>query len=384
MSAPSSVAPKLFWGLTLAGAAGAAATFALSGAQRFWMNWLWLFLLFATVGLGCLFIVALERVVGAFWSVPVRRVPERLSTVLFAAIPLALVGLFSLKALYPWTDPALVAKSHFLSGKAAWLNIPFFSGRVALSCLLWGLFWWLLVRGSVKQDATGDPAFSLRARKYSGAFVAAFAVTVTLVAFDWVSSLEPEWYSDIFGVYLFAGTFLAGLAATSLGVTYLMERGRLPGVTSDHLYNLGGLLFAFTVFWSYIGFAQYMLMWYANMPEEIVWYQARIDGPWRPVILLLALLHFAIPFFILVARGQKSNATTLRRVALLILAAHALDLYWLLFPSLRKGVLFGWQELSFLALFVGVGMLIARRTMTYGKDMPSGDPLLPKGLEFRL
>lgn len=383
MSAPSA-ASKVLWGLALVGGVGAAATFFVSGPQRFWMNWLWLLLLFATVGLGSLFIVTLERVVGAVWSIPVRRVPERLSSFLFVAIPMALVGLFSLKSLYPWTDPALVAKSRFLAGKAAWLSVPFFSGRVVVSCLLWALFWWLLVKGSLRQDETGDPAFSLKARKFSGAFAAAFAVTVTLLAFDWVSSLEPEWYSDIFGVYLFAGTFLAGLAATTLGVTYLMDRGRLPGIRPDHLYNLGGLLFAFTVFWSYIAFAQYLLMWYANMPEEIVWYQARIDGPWRPVILLLALLHFAIPFFALVARGQKSHSAALRRVAVLILVAHALDLYWLIFPAMRQGVLFGWQEISFLALFAGVGLLVARRAMTLGKDMPVGDPQLSRGLEFRL
>lgn len=377
-------AAKLFWGMALLGAVGAAATYAVAGPERFWMNWLWALLFLTTAGLGCLFIVALERVVGAVWSVPVRRVPERLSSLLFAALPMAFGLLLALPVLYPWTDPEVLAKSHFVAGKAAWLNVPFFAARVVLCCALWALSWWLLVRGSLRQDQTRDPAFTVRARKLSGAFIFVFAITVTLVAFDWISSLEPEWYSDIFGVYLFAGTFLAGLATTSLGVLYLRDRGRLPGVRTDHLYNLGGLMFAFTVFWSYIGFAQYMLMWYANMPEEIFWYQARIDGPWRPVILLLAGLHFVLPFFVLVARDAKGSPKALRRMAVLILAAHALDLYWLVFPALRQGVLLSWPELSFALLALGVGLLVARRAMALGEDMPAGDPLLPQGLEFRL
>jgi hypothetical protein len=377
-------AGRVLWGLTALGAAGAAATYVWAGPQRFWTNWLWVLLLLTTVGLGCLFIVALERVVGAVWSVPVRRVPERLSSLLLAALPMAIALLTALPVLYPWTDPEVLEKSHFVSGKAVWLNIPFFSIRLLLCCALWGLSWWLLVRGSLRQDRTRDPAFSLRARKLSGAFLFVFAITVTLVAFDWVSSLEPEWYSDIFGVYLFAGTFLAGLAATALGVLHLRDRGRLPGVKSDHLYNLGGLMFAFTVFWSYIAFAQYMLMWYANMPEEIFWYQARVDGPWRPVILLLAGLHFVLPFFVLVARDAKASPRALRRMAVVILGAHALDLYWLVFPTLRRGVLFSWPEVSFALLALGVGLLVARRAMRAGEDMPAGDPLLPQGLEFRL
>ena len=149
--------------------------------------------------------------------------------------------------------------------------------------------------------------------------MAIFGITITLVAFDWISSLEPEWYSDIFGVYIFAGTFLAGLAATTLAVLYLKSRGRLPAVGPDHMYNLGGFLFAFTVFWSYIGFAQYMLMWYANMPEEVFWYKDRLQGAWGPLLLALAVLHFLVPFFMLIPREAKSNP----KVSLLGRGTHA-------------------------------------------------------------
>ncbi len=376
-------APKLLWGLLLAGAAGAAAVYAVEGPARFWANWLFVLLLLTTTGLGSLFMVALDRLVGATWSVPVRRVPERLASLLLLAAPACLVYLLALPVLYPWTRPEEAHRA-YVAAKAPWLNVPFFSTRMLLCAVLWMLSYRILVHGSLRQDQTKDPAFTLTARRFAPLFMVIFAFTITLVAFDWISSLEPEWYSDIFGVYLFAGSFLAGLAATSLGVLHLRRRNRLAGVGPDHLYNLGGLLFAFTVFWSYIGFAQYMLIWYADLPEEVSWYKLRIEGPWLPVALLLALLHFVVPFFVLVARDAKGDPKVLGRVAALVLGAHALDMYWLVFPSLRKGVTFGWPEVSFLLLAAGAGLLWARRSMSLGADMPVGDPLLREGLEFRL
>jgi hypothetical protein len=203
------------------------------------------------------------------------------------------------------------------------------------------------------------------------------------VAFDWISSLDPEWYSDIFGVYVFAGAFLAGLSATTLAVARLKQCGRLPEVNEHHLYNLGGFLFAFTVFWSYIGFAQYMLMWYADLPEEVVWYKLRISGGWGSVALGLALVHFAIPFFALITSDAKSDLRRLQRVASLMILAHLLDLYWLVFPSLGRGVLASWPELAFGLLFVGGGLLWLGREFGHGADMPIGDPFLAQALEFR-
>jgi hypothetical protein len=211
-----------------------------------------------------------------------------------------------------------------------------------------------------------------------------FGITITVVAFDWISSLEPSWYSDIFGVYLFAGTFLAGLAATALALLYLRSRGRLKEIRRDHMYNLGGFLFAFTVFWSYIGFAQYLLMWYANMPEEVFWYKERLQGGWGPLVLVLAIGHFLIPFFVLIPRDVKGDPRFLFWTASLMLVSHWLDLYWMIFPVLGLGPLFGWQEFSFGFLFISAALLWMRRAMKFGADMPVGDPFLQDGLEFRL
>jgi hypothetical protein len=365
------------------GTAGVLATALFSGLERFWANWILWFLYLLTIGLGCLFIVALEHVVGAKWSIPLRRIPERLSSLALLMIPAALLALLSLHFLYPWSRPESL-NDPIISGKSGWLNVRFFTWRVVVSIALWAIAFIILVGGSMKQDESRDPRFNLRARRFAPLFMVIFGVTITVVAFDWISSLEPKWYSDIFGVYLFAGTFLAGLSATTLAVLYLKSRGRLAEVGPDHMYNLGGFLFAFTVFWSYIGFAQYMLIWYANMPEEVFWYKERLAGGFGPLLLALAVIHFMVPFFILIPRDAKSDPRFLFWTASLMLTSHLLDLYWMIFPVLGRGVVFGWPELSFALLFVSAGLLWIRRAMSRGSDMPIGDPLLSDGLEFHL
>ena len=373
----------LLWGAVALGALGVLGSYAAAGHERFWANWVLWFIVMFTLSLGALFIVALEHLVNAKWSVPVRRIPERIATLLLPAVPVGLIALGALPVLYPGTRPE-AAQHPILAGKAFWLSLPFFSVRTvfALALCLLGLA--VLVGGSLRQDATRDPAFNMKVRKFAPAFMAIFALVITLIAFDWISGLTPEWYSDIFGVYVFAGAFLSGLAATALAVLYLQDQGRLDGVRGDHLYNLGGFLFAFTVFWSYIGFAQYMLMWYANLPDEVIYYKVRLAGSWRAITIGLASLHFILPFFALVTRDAKKDPKRLRRVAYLMLGAHFLDLYWLIFPVLGARPLFSWPELSFALFFVSGMLLWIRGAMEKGEDMPVGDPFLREGLEFRL
>jgi hypothetical protein len=208
--------------------------------------------------------------------------------------------------------------------------------------------------------------------------MAVIALTTAVVAFDWVMGLTPDWYSDILGAYVFAGSFLAGLAATILGVLVLLGQGRLPGAGPAQLGNLGGLTFAFTVFWAYLAFSQYLLIWYGNLPEEVVWYRQRLQGGWRGFTLALAAAHFLIPFAALLARKAKGEPGRLRWVALLMLGAHLMDLQWLVLPALGQGLRLGWPELCFAAFFLGLGLLWLRKAC--GEDLPMGDPLLPQGL----
>jgi len=376
-------ATKILASAMAAGLAGVVVTGFVAGWQRFWVNWIFWFLFILTIGLGALFIVALEHVVGAKWSVPLRRVPERLSGLVLLMGLAAILALLALPVIYPWTNPASLSDP-VIAGKAGWLNVRFFVIRALICVGLWFLSYRILVSASIRQDESKDPKFNVRARRFAPLFMVIFGITITVVAFDWISSLEPTWYSDVFGVYVFAGTFLAGLAATTLAVLYLQARGRLPGVTPDHIYNLGGFLFAFSVFWAYIGFAQYLLMWYSNMPEEVFWYKERLQGMWGPLVLALAIFHFFVPFLMLIPRDAKTAHTRLFCVAALMLVAHGFDLYWMVFPVLGKGPVFSWPELSFGLFFIAASLLWVRHAMSRNADMPIGDPFLREGLEFRL
>jgi hypothetical protein len=351
--------------------------------QRFWTNWVYWFVVLFSIGIGCLFVVALEHLVSARWSVPLRRVPERLSTLLLPVVPIGLTALLAVRALYPGARPEAL-HDKVLAGKAFWLSLPFVSLRTALVLAVSLVSFLVLVRGSFRQDKSKDPTFNLRARRFAPGFMVLFAFLVTLVAFDWISALTPAWYSDIFGVYLFAGSFLAALASTAIAVAHLQKRARLVAVRRDHLYNVGGFTFAFTVFWSYIAFAQYMLMWYANLPEEVEYYHVRLHGGWHSVTIVLAVVHFLVPFFALLTRDSKGDIRRLFAVGLLMLGAHLLDVYWLIFPALGHGPVFSWPEVSFALFFGGATLLWLGRVFSAGEDMPVGDPFLREGLEFRL
>jgi hypothetical protein len=375
-------ARNLPWAMVLLGAAGAAAVYLGQGPERFWANWLLWTLYLLTLGLGNLFIVALERLVGAHWSVPMRRVPERLASLIPLAVLLLLVALLSLPVLYPWMHDEAKANP-LLVAKAPWLNLPFFVIRLLVYAAAWLLFYRFFVGGSLRQDKSLDPTFTIRARKLAPLFIVVFFFTVTILGFDWLSGLDPEWYSDMFGVYVFAGTFVSGLAAMTLGVLGMIRNGRLPEVKEKHFYNLGTLALAFTVFFAYIAFAQYMLIWYGNLPEEIVWVKHRTEGSWGAIALLLTVLHFFIPFFLLVGSVGKKRPRLLGLAALSLLVGHFVDLYWLIFPVLGPAPRFGWPELVMASLFLGLGFLQIRRAMHRGADMPVGDPLLVRGLEWQ-
>ncbi|MDD5657942.1 MAG: hypothetical protein PHF00_11895 [Elusimicrobia bacterium] len=365
------------------GAFGAGACYLGPGPERFWINWLVWTLMLLSAGLGALFLTGVEHLSGARWSVPLRRCAERVSDLVVPGSAALLAALLSLPVLYPWARPG-GAPRLAPELRAAWLNVPFFSLRTAVCAGLWLLCWRILAGGSRRQDRSRDPALTLRARRWAAVYMAVLGFSLLFVAYDWIVSLEPEWYSDVIGVYLFAGAFLSGVAASSLVVARLLRAGRLPGVRFDHVYSLGAWLFAFTVFWSYIAFAQYLLMWYANLPEEVFWYKQRTQGPWQAAALALAALHFLIPFFALLPVDAKGDLPGLRRCALIVLAAQFLDLYWLIFPAVCPRPVFSWPEACFALLFMGAAALWLRRSLGRDADMPVGDPFLKDGLEFRL
>ena len=343
-----------------------------------------LFLFLASIAGGSIFLVALEYVAGAVWSVPTRRINEFLSA-LTPILPVVVIPVFfNLGDVFHWTQAGAAAADPGLAGKAPYLNVPFFAVRLAIILGAWLFFWLLLMRNSLKQDTSRHPRLSVVNTRLSAIFMPVFGITVTVMAIDWSMSIEPHWYSTIYGVYYFTGTVLAGLATATYTIVKLQERGYLPGLRKDHLYSLGALMFAFVNFWAYIAFSQFLLIWYANLPEETFWFSMRWVHGWQYVSVLLIVMQFGVPYFALLSQDAKMDARRLKFMAIWILCAHLLDTYWMVMPSFDGHVPIGWIELAYPILGIGIVIVVLAACMKRYNLVPVGDPKLEHGFGFHL
>ncbi len=379
------------------GAVALAAAWGLGGA-RFYASYLTAYTTFLTVALGGLVFVLLQFVTRAGWSVTVRRLAEHVTGTLPLFLVLFVPVLVGMEELFPWYGfGAGGAGGHggghdaLLAHKQPWLNAGSFYLRAALYLVIWSALGWWLRRESIRQDREphrGDPAITKRLQIVSAPGLVVYGVTVTLASFDFVMSLDPHWYSTIFGVYLFSGALVSLLALlVVLAVALGRRRGPLAGVvTPEHYHDVGKLLFGFVVFWAYIAFSQFMLIWYGNIPEETAWFAHRLEHGWQPVTIALALGHFVVPFFYLLGRDVKRNRITLTAGATWLLVFHYVDIYWLVMPSAAATAGAGFQPHWLdLACLVGVGGLFAGvlgTLMSRPALVPVADPRLPEALSF--
>ncbi len=380
--------------LLIAGAAlSLPALFNQADRPRFAFAYLWGFTSIWTVMLGCLFFVGLHHLTHAVWSVVVRRIAEMFAAPMWILailfVPILGFAIFHEQfQLFPWMDADLMEHDHLLHGKKPYLNFPFFVIRAIVFFALWIGFTKFFVGTSLRQDAGegGEPA-TARMRKFSAIFMLIFAGTITFAGIDWLMSLEPRWFSTIFGVYIFSGMVVSSLAAITIVTVWLRRSGRLGDgiIHPHHLYNLGVLMFAFVCFWAYIAFSQYMLIWYANMPEESFYLADRLKGGWLGVSVALALVRFAVPFLALLSQRAKMNPTMLVWVSILVLAGQMLDMYWLIMPQLHtEGPQLGWQEIGPPLLLIGVIVLFMSQFIKKHSPLATGDPLFDESKRFRL
>jgi hypothetical protein len=366
--------------LAAGGWAACAVAFRLD-AVRFHASYLVAYAFFLTLALGALFFVMLQHVTGAAWSVTMRRMAENamitipLGAALF--VPIAL----GLPSLYEWARPEAVAADPVLQGKAAFLNPQFFLFRTALYFALWSLWAWKLYRNSVR--GTGLAACQ-SSQRWSAPGILMLTVTVALASFDWLMSLDPHWYSTMFGVYVYSGAALAFIAALILILLAFRQAGVLrDSVNHEHYHDLGKWLFALTVFWAYIAFSQYMLIWYANLPEETAWFRDRLVGSWRGVSVLLVVGHFLVPFFVLISRAAKRKLGVLAAAAAWVLFMQYTDLYWIAMPIFsKKGVTPHWIDLAALAAVGGSFALVFWWRLRAHALAPVDDIRFETALEF--
>lgn len=343
------VAP-MFMGIGLVlGVVGLGAGFFMGrGEQRevFYHSYLVSACFFLSIALGALFFTLVQHLTKAGWSAAVRRPAEILG---LNVVPMALIFLplllpAAMTDLYgDWYDPAIRAKNHHaavIEAKSAWLNDGFFRARIVCYFAVWIALAVIMFRKSVRQDLTGQNSITTTLSVISGPAMILYALTVSTAAFDLLMSLRPEWFSTIFGVYFFSGCALAGFAAIILMLKFAQAQGVLKNVvTAEHYQDLGKLLFGFgIVFWAYIGFSQFMLIWYANLPEETLWYKIHAEEPsWYKASLVLLVGHFFLPFLFLVSRHVKRSGIGLTVGALYMLAIHWFDLFWVVMPQLSAG-----------------------------------------------
>jgi hypothetical protein len=340
-----------------------------------------------SLGLGGLFFVLIHFAVKAGWSVVVRRLAENLMGTLpwmaLMAIPI-IVGLQDHVLFHHWSDAEAVAKDKVLQGKSGFLNVPFFYIRMGIYFGVWFFLTRKFRSMSVAQDASGDHEITRSLTRWSYPGLILFSLTISFAAFDWIMSHDPHWYSTMFGVYYFAGSVLGMFALMIVIVTSLRMTGALDGVvTTEHEHDLGKYCFGFIVFWAYIAFSQYMLIWYANIPEETGWYAIRMNGLWLDVGKFLMIGNFAIPFFFLMSSTIKRIPHLLRLGAIWLLLVHYVDLYWLLMPNLHP--LDVHPSVLDLTTFIGVGgvFLFAFGRLTARDPLyPINDPRLPESLHF--
>jgi hypothetical protein len=343
-----------------------------------------LYLFMVGIAVGAIFLIALEYITGSVWSVPMRRVTEFLAGLSPFLIILVLPMFLHMHDLFHWMHPGEVKADEILAGKSAYLNPAFFTLRTAGFLAIWITFAMLFIRNSTKQDVTRDASLTRASVKLAAVFLPLFAITLTFTAIDWAMSLEAHWFSTIYGVYFFSGSILAALAATTLIVVLMHENGYLPELRRDHFYSLGALMFGFVNFWAYIAFSQFLLVWYANLPEETYWFSARWANGWQIVSVLLIVVQFVVPYIILLPQESKMNLRKLKIMAIVLLVARLIDLFWLVMPTHSPTLSLSWVELGFPLVGIGTVMLLVSWKSKRYNLVPIGDPKLQRGLDFHL
>nr|BCX00236.1 MAG: membrane protein [Bacteroidota bacterium] len=344
-------------------------------AQRAWAAFLVNYFFFLSIGVGGIFFAALHYVSGAFWSTPVRRLAEGFAAYLPIAAALLLALLAGLGQLYGWTDHD---RFHFGPSKAAYLSTPFFMGRLLFYLGLWMLFGWLIIGNSVRQDRLRDPELTRRNARLSAAFLVLFGITFYLASVDLLMSLEPTWFSTMFGVYTFAGLFLSTMATLALITLTVRRHTALGEIIQDfHVRDIGTWLMAFSCFMMYIGFSQFMLIWYANLPLEAFFMIKRTENGWQYLLAALPVLKWVLPFIVLMPDAFRGHPKVLRAVAVGVLLGQWLDLFWIVYPSFYEHpVVPTWIELGTFLGFAGLFGLALLNFYGRFSMLAVGDPKL--------
>jgi hypothetical protein len=326
---------------------------------QFFQSYLTAYMFCLGATLGCLALGMVHQLSGGAWGVVLRRPIGAATRVLPIMTLLFLPIVVGMGRLYPWTHADLVARDDILRHKHVYLNTPFFLIRAALYFLVWNAISYFLNTWSLEQDRTGEPHLSQRMQRLSAAGLLGYGLTITFASFDWLMSLDPHWFSTIYGVLIIGGQGLTAIAFLIVVIAWLGRREPLDQlIVPGHFHDAGNLMLAFVMLWAYFAFSQYLIIWAGDLPHEIAWYQNRLQTGWRTVGVVLIVAHFAVPFLVLLSRRVKRTGAILEKVAAGILVVRLVDLFWLIAPEFHEGgISVSWLDvllpLSLSALWLG-------------------------------
>ena len=333
--------------------------------------------------------MAINYVAYAGWSVMVKRIAEALSAwVIPGGVIMLVVFLVGRHDIFHWTHDGIMTKGSanydaIIAGKSGFLNMPFYVIRMVSYLVIWAAFSWKLRQLSLKEDLIGGTYWFHKSITASALFLVLYAVTSSMAAWDWVMSVDTHWFSTMFGWYVFASWWVSGIAAIALTAIFLKQAGYLRALTSNHLHDLGKLMFGFSIFWTYVWFSQFMLIWYANLPEEAVYFNQRLggfNGRYTGMFFFNIVINFVFPFLGLMTRDAKRQMIMMKIVAIAILLGHWSDFYLMLMPGTLRGDNGFLIEIGVAAIFLGVFLILFTRRLAAASLVPVHHPFLDESI----
>jgi hypothetical protein len=358
---------------------------------RFWAVLLQNSVFFLLVVNASMFFICVTTMAHGGWQMAFRRVPEAISSVVPIFGLLTLIVFVALifghrHDIYHWLDKEHVEHDPILKGKSAFLNPVFFMIWSVVAIGLWAFLGSKMRKLSSEADEQMDQEtgrkYIIKNTAWAAAFLVAFGLTVgSTIPWLWLMSIDAHWYSTMYSWYTFASSFVAGMSLVALFVVYLKNQDYLEYVTEEHLHDIGKFMFAFSVFWTYLWYSQFMLIWYANIPEETVYFKPRMQGPYRVIFFLNLILNFAVPFLLLMRRGSKRNYTTITVLAVAIILGHWTDFYQMVMPgTLHEHYSLGWFEFGILAFYAGMIMFFVGKGLAKKPLLAEHHPYLKESI----
>lgn len=355
---------------------------------QFYRSWLFAFLFWVNAGVGCLSLLMIQHLTGGMWGLVIRRLLEAGARTLYLAPLFFVPVLFGMGSLYPWTHLEDVARDTVLRHKSLYLNTSFFLARSAFYFVVWAGLAYTLSQLSARHDAGPSLKLSRQLRGVSGVGLLFMGFTITFASVDWAMSLDPHWFSTLYGVMFMVGQALAALTLVIVLLALFIKQEPYAGVVRpSDTHDLGKLMLAFTMLWAYMHLSQFLIIWAGNLPEEIPWYIRRTHGGWQYVAQILILFHFALPFLLLLSRDLKRNARSLATLAGLVFLVRLLDLYWLVAPDLQghgaesHGIAVHGLDLATPLALGGIWLAFFASQLKVRSLLPLGEPEMRERME---